>query len=169
MKNLYIFLAVIGMLFLPSFRSAQAKNSVEIFWFHEATCSVCQQMSTWLDNLQKKYPEVQLRKFEVSASSDDVNSQILNKVASAYGKAVQYVPVTFINNQSFEGFDDNTAVQIDAIVSACIDGEGCTSPSQKLAQMDAGVNKKPNSINFKLIGGGILVVLILLFWLGRKI
>jgi thiol-disulfide isomerase/thioredoxin len=90
--------------------------TVNIYYFWGDGCPVCAQQRAFLDWLVERYPEVEVHAFEVW--SDPRNRPRLQALSDAFGRRVQAVPVTFIGEDSWIGFNQVAELQMTASVEA---------------------------------------------------
>ena len=106
------------------------KNTVEIYFFWGEGCPNCKELKPVLDDLEQKYPQLEVHHLEVYYNK--TNLDLLQKMFSAYGKKSNAVPVTFIADTMIDGyFPDFTDERLERIVDECI-RDGCVSPGEKL-------------------------------------
>jgi len=120
-KLVFAVFVLIGlMLGLPSIISAQSEK-VEIDFFYSATCPVCAQEEEFLDELADKYPELEIKRYEVIHSSD--NQRILKDFYENYGVPKGewgWVPVTFTPTKYFIGFHEQIGQEIENCLKECL-------------------------------------------------
>jgi thiol-disulfide isomerase/thioredoxin len=90
--------------------------TVNVYYFWGDGCPVCVQQRAFLDWLVERYPEVVVHAFEVW--HDPENRPRLQALSDAFGRRVQAVPVTFIGDDSWIGFNQVASVQMTASVEA---------------------------------------------------
>lgn len=118
---LLIFLLFL-LLFVTNFVLAQSEK-VQIDFFYSSTCPHCAKEEVFLQDLQKKYPEIEINSYEVVHVPD--NQKILQEFYDKYKVPDQekgYVPVTFTPNKYFIGFNDDIAKNIENCLKECIGG-----------------------------------------------
>ncbi len=93
-----------------------AGHGVNVYYFWGDGCPVCVQQRTFLDQLERRYPEVTVQAFEVWYDRD--NLALLEAFADAFGRPVTGVPVTFIGEDSWVGFNQVAGQQMSASVEA---------------------------------------------------
>ena len=89
---------------------------VDVYYFWGDGCPVCATQSVYLDQLVQRYPEVTVHRFEVWNDRD--NLALLQAFSAAFGRAVTGVPVTFIGEDAWIGFNDVAGRQMTASVEA---------------------------------------------------
>ena len=90
--------------------------TVNVYYFWGDGCPVCVQQRAFLDWLVERYPEVEVHAFEVWHGVD--NRPRLQALSDAFGRPVRAVPVTFIGEDSWIGFNQVASVQMTASVEA---------------------------------------------------
>ncbi len=91
-------------------------HQVNVYYFWGDGCPVCVQQRAFLDRLEERYPEVIVQEFEVWYDAD--NRAVLQAFADAFGRQVTGVPVTFIGEDSWIGFNQVMGQQMTASVEA---------------------------------------------------
>jgi len=128
-KILFSFIFVLISLFFPFF----AQGKIEVNFFYSQNCPHCQKEDVFLDNLEKKYPEIEIKKFEVIHNQE--NQKILKEFYEKYrvptGKQ-GWVPVTFTPTKYFIGFNDQIGKEIENCLKECLGEEGVTSQRIKI-------------------------------------
>jgi glutaredoxin len=107
-------------------------NKVVIYFFWGQGCPHCAKERLFLENLQEKYPQLEVKKFETWHNQE--NALFFIKMAEAYGTKASGVPTTFIGNNHIVGYgsDEITGKKIEELVKGCIE-EGCINPIEKLS------------------------------------
>ncbi len=125
----YIF-ALLGLcsFFFISFTTDQNvsldknKTKVKIYFFWGDGCPHCAKGELFLQDLVKRYPQVELKRYEVYHSSE--NQKLLNAMGDNFGFVPRSVPSIFIGEQHFEGFNDIISRRIEMAVKRCLEA-GC--------------------------------------------
>jgi len=132
MKKIFLLLALIIFFSLGAkvdFSLAQ-QNSVDIHFFYSDICPHCAEEEEFLKDLEKKYPEIKIKKYEVISNSE--NQKILNDFYEKYqvptGKR-GWIPVTFTPTRYFIGFNEQIAEDIESCLKECL-GEGKVTPQK---------------------------------------
>ncbi len=124
MRKVFLAIFVFGFLFLlfgftlPTF-AAQKLGGLEINFFYSLTCPHCAKEEKFLDDLEKKYPEIEIKKFSVSQSS---NLELLKEFYRKYQVPSEYygmVPATFTNSRYFIGFSEEISRGIEECILEC--------------------------------------------------
>ncbi len=121
----FLFLSFIpkaDFVFAQSFNQIQDKPTIILFYSY--TCPHCEKEREFLKDLKTRYPEVDIKEYEVIKSSE--NQKLLSKFYEEYKvpKGEQgRVPATFTKNKYFIGFNDQVANDIENCLKECI-GQG---------------------------------------------
>ncbi|MBD3354421.1 hypothetical protein GF361_00370 [Candidatus Woesearchaeota archaeon] len=124
-KIVFLFL----VLLLASCFSAAAQDDIEIHVFYGQGCPHCGKLNLFLEDLQDKYPSIEVKHFEVYNNQE--NRELFEDMTEAFGTFIQGVPTTFIDNQVIVGFSDKIGEELEKAVKGCVK-EGCISPAEKL-------------------------------------
>ena len=111
------------------FALAQSEK-IQIDFFYSATCPICSQEQEFLKTLQEKYPEVEIKKYEVTQSS--ANQAILKGFYEKFEVPARergWVPATFTPTKYFIGFREQTGEEIENCLKECM-GVGEVVPQQ---------------------------------------
>jgi len=145
MKKIFLsfslFILILGIL-IPNFVLAQ-KPFLEINFFYSSTCPHCSAEKIFLQKIEKKYPEIKINSY---LSEDEKNQKLLQDLCKKYGieKYLGLVPMTFIGDEFFLGFDNEKegGVKIENSIKRQLESR----PLKKINESD---QKK---INLPLIG-----------------
>lgn len=128
--------------------AAQDGGKIVIYFYWGDGCPHCKEAKPFLAELQRQYPQIDLRAYEVWNNPDNQNKFQL--MAKSYGTEAQYVPTFFIGEKYWVGFSDQIASEIRAQVEACA-ANACPDPST--VQLDPSTGElKDNIIDVPLIG-----------------
>ena len=109
---------------------AQAEK-IQINFFYSSICPHCKEEKEFLKTLKEKYPEVEIKEYEVTSSPE--NQKILQDFYERYKvseKDKGWVPVTFTPTKYFIGFNQQTATEIESCIKECMGGDA--PPSKKI-------------------------------------
>ena len=114
------FLLIFG-LFIPAKIEAQEKVSLHLFWSYG--CPHCQKEKVFLAKLVEKYPQLEIKDYEVSSSQ--INAALLKKAGDSLGVNVSGVPFTVIGQEYFVGYlnDETTGKEIEAAVNYALEND----------------------------------------------
>jgi len=129
-KLIFVFLILVFLFGSSRFVFAQTEK-IEINFFYSAICSHCKAEEKFLDELEKKYPDIEIKRYEVIYHPE--NQKILQEFQEKYKVPENeraYVPSTFTPTKYFVGFNDQIAKEIENCLKECL-GVGTVS-SQKI-------------------------------------
>jgi len=129
-KLIFIFLFLFFIFSGFNFAFAQSEK-VQIDFFYSAICPHCKAEEKFLDELEKKYPDLEIKRYEVfyDAGNQKVFDEFYNKHNVPQNER-GYVPATFTPTKYFIGFNDKIAEEIESCLVECF-GTG-TVVSQKI-------------------------------------
>ena len=132
-KYFWIFILVFfaGGLFLHWVEAKE--DPVTIYFFSSATCPHCAKEREFLNDLEKKYPEVNVVEYEVVYHPENV--PILQEYYKKYNVPKNEqgrVPVTFTPTKYFIGFNESIGKGIEGCIRECLGGEKADSQKLKL-------------------------------------
>jgi len=85
-------------------------HPVRVYFFWGVGCPFCDQQKVFLEALVADHPNVDVRDFEVYHVLE--NRNLLIELAAAFGHAVRGVPMTFIGDEVWVGFNRATGEQM---------------------------------------------------------
>ncbi len=159
-KALFSFLMAVALV-LGAGRVLAAEN-VSIYFFWGQGCPHCEHEKEFLNELKTKYPQIQVRDFEVWRSSE--NRQILINIGKELGVEITGVPFTLIGDKHFVGwydeFSTGRAIEeaaLEAINKGCFDvAARVIDPRKDLPENNScGQNENkeiPEKINVPFLG-----------------
>jgi len=119
----FVFIFSISSLGLAS--AQENKSQPEIKLFFSPTCPHCEQEKEFLSSLEKKYKELKIEQYSTFRKE---SVSILNNLYEQFEVPLEdrgYVPVTFIDDRCFIGFNKNIAKKIEDCVVDIINEEPC--------------------------------------------
>jgi thiol-disulfide isomerase/thioredoxin len=137
-KNTFLLVMLLQAFLLASFMvpsaaqssAPEATEKVILLFFWGDGCPHCAKEEIFLDTLSKKYPQLEVRSYEVW--NNRANALFFTRMAESAGIPSTGVPLTFINSDVFAGFDDRKALEIESSVQLCIKNKNkCIDPSGK--------------------------------------
>jgi len=134
-----------------------SSNKVEVYFFWGKGCPHCAKEKSFLEGLEKKYPQLELKEFEVYYNRE--NQELFQRVAAAYKTSASGVPMTFIGKNFVLGFDSaqNTGKKIEALIQDCLQ-KTCPTPKEILEKgiefqfsghLESQVSSLPNQQDLK--------------------
>jgi len=114
----------------------QKKTAVEInkfivYFFWGKGCPHCDEEKTFLEEMKKKYINMQIKDYEVWYNKR--NAILLSKLIEAYSIKASGVPVTFIGKDVFVGFLKQSKEEIERAIHNCSIRK-CTEPTEKIVK-----------------------------------
>ena len=142
-RKLIKLLFIIYFLFLPFFVFAQ--NTIDLYIFRGEGCPHCAEAMKFLIDLQKKYPALTIKDYEIFYHTE--NLSLYYALGTAYKQNLTNapVPIIYINDKSFVGFNNYTGDQIKKEVARCSSAQ-CISPLEKIT-----VKNQKISLNYRNI------------------
>lgn len=113
LKNILI-VFLISLLFIPSVQAKE--NKVKLYLFYSSTCPHCAKEKEYLKELEKKYDNLKIYKYEVSEGN---NLHWFELVDESLNDKNQSVPYTIIGTNSLVGFNEYTKEKIEKYVKEC--------------------------------------------------
>ena len=138
-KSLVFLLTILFTVLFPFFSLAQTQE-LEIHFFYGSVCPHCVAEKEFLNEIEKKYPEIEMNRYLVSSPQ---NQELLKELCKECGaeKYIGLVPLTFVGDDFFLGFDTQ---------------EGIGKDIEKSIQRQLESIEKPNDqkkkINLPIIG-----------------
>jgi len=135
MKKLFLILFIIiflSFLIKADFSLAQ-ENKIEIHFFYSAICPHCEKEKEFLKDLEKKYPEIEIKEYEVlyRPESQKILKDFYEKYQVPTGKQ-GWIPVTFTPTEYFIGFNEQIGKDIESCIKECLVGEKPTPQKIKI-------------------------------------
>lgn len=120
-------LGVVAILFIILFYSYSysASKEVILYLFWGEGCPHCAKEKEFLSILKKKYPQLQIKDYEIWYNP--ASRQLLQTMSKAYKINPTGVPVTFIGNKALVGFSEKIANEIESIIKQCLNSS-CEDP-----------------------------------------
>lgn len=125
MALLGLFLALlIGLAWQPAqAQSGEATYKTVLYFFWGEGCPHCALAKPWLDTLEEKYPELEVRRYEIY--NDDMNRGLFLEMLTTKSVPEPHgVPTFFMDDEFWVGFNDSLGTQIEAAVQTCL-ASGC--------------------------------------------
>jgi thiol-disulfide isomerase/thioredoxin len=94
---------------------AAAQEKIEIDFFYGESCPHCAAEHKFLDELEKEHPEIEINRYSFS---DSQNQELLKGLCEQCGAERYFglVPLTFIDQEFFLGFDDGIGQEIENFI-----------------------------------------------------
>ena len=135
-KTVSLFFFVLLVVISAHALSAESKDKVSMDVFWGDTCPLCIDQKPFLRKLEARYPQLQIRQYEVFRSW--TNREIFALTARRHGIEAESVPAVFIAGRAFIGDAPFIRAQIEETVRDAIKGQ--SSPPT-----DASVETQPHT------------------------
>lgn len=109
-------------------------NKVILYFFWGKGCPHCAKEEIFLNQLKKKYPQLEVKSYEVWYNRE--NAKLFSQMAEAYGTRPEGIPATFIGDfKPTVGYRDYelTGKVIEDRIKYCIN-HGCINPVEKIGK-----------------------------------
>lgn len=130
-----IFIIFLGTWFFSQqvFAKPEENSILEIQFFYSKTCPHCIAEQKFLDGIEKKYPQIKINQYIFNTPE---NLELLKELLKEHNaeKYLGHVPLTFIGNTLFVGFDssETTGKEIEELIQEQLKGsEQPPGPIQK--------------------------------------
>lgn len=100
-------------------------EKLTVYFFWGENCPHCLNQKPFLEELDNKYPHVEIKMFETYKDSNNV--KIFEEFSKAYGIRIMGVPTTFIGDKYWVGFTNTGKNDMEEYVKYCINNV-CKSP-----------------------------------------
>lgn len=96
--------------------------AMEFHFFYAENCPGCRQQKPFVEDLQRRYPELKVRIYDVWLERDSY--ELMLALAKARGVEFASTPATAVGRRAWFGFNDIIAREIEAEVANCV-AKGC--------------------------------------------
>ncbi len=121
MKKFILVVLILGLILaIADFALAQEKE-IEINFFYGKTCPHCAKEAKFLSELEEKYSEIKVNRFLFSENIDLIKELYQDYKVPPIEQG--YVPITFIGDMYFLGFDEKIAENIENCILILIEGD----------------------------------------------
>lgn len=139
-KFFLICVLTVGLLFGLQSKAADQLN---VYFFYGEGCPHCAKEEVFLRTVQKTYPEVEVKSFEIYHNSE--NATLLKQVANLLGANVNGVPFSVIGDKYFIGYTQGiTSSKIENRINECLESE-CTDAVGALIEVSKETDETDNS------------------------
>lgn len=151
----FLFLTVLAVSVLAVPALAQEQKTLYLFW--SKSCPHCAKEKIFLEKMEDKYPQLEVKDFEISGSQE--NRDLFKKVGEKFGSP-GYVPFTVVGEDHFVGFLDEatTGEEIEEAI-VCHLADGCQDVVAPLLGEGAIIQPEPSrpkgipeSVSLPIIG-----------------
>lgn len=95
----------------------EAAHPVEVIFFWRHGCPHCAEEEEFFEELKQEYPNLNIEDYEVSENAS--NLDLMVKMSEEWGFKASGVPLTFIGNRYWVGFNKTIAEEMTAMVELC--------------------------------------------------
>lgn len=110
-----------------------ANKKVIVYFFWGKGCPHCEEERKFLDALKRAQPTLEIRDYEVWY--DKKNAGMMAAMLQAHGERSSGVPVTFVHDQVFSGFSEQSKISIEKEIKEC-NVTPCSDPGEMLRKTD---------------------------------
>jgi glutaredoxin len=103
-----------------------------VYFFWGKGCPHCAREKVFLDEMKKRYPDMQIKDYEVWYNKQ--NAILLSRMADAYKIKASGVPVTFIGENAFTGFSEPSKEELEESIRKCSVNK-CIDPIDKVTPL----------------------------------
>lgn len=103
---------------------ADAQSHVSLCYFYGEDCSHCKDVEVVIEELEEKYPGLEVHKFEISYNA--TNCELFNAFIQVYNPQAVEIPAVFIGNKSLIGYE-LTEEKLENEIEFCVQSK-CPDP-----------------------------------------
>ena len=118
----------------PATTSPGRPEPVVLLLFHGDGCPHCASERDFLDELAERYPELEIRQYEVW--HDAANRDLFRRTAAEYGFEASAVPTTFVGDRYWVGYSGAIGDEIESVVAALLGGEPAPTVEDSSSMVD---------------------------------
>ena len=116
---------ILLILCLLAFAGTAVAEKTTAYFFHGVGCPHCADMEEFLLEMEDKYPDLDIKAFEIYYDSD--NQLLLDDMRARLNVTMMGVPTFFISNTAVVGFDQSMGAQLEDQIAYCVEN-GCPVP-----------------------------------------
>lgn len=154
MRKLIFTIFIFTLLFTVSFPlfAQEKQEKIGLKFFYSPTCPHCAQEEEFLNDLEKKYPNLEIERY---SSFEKENNKLLRIFYEEYDVSSEdrgLVPITFLGERYFLGFNERIAEKIEQCISDLTEGgnnQNCKEQDLKQGVSSAEIGRE---INLPFIG-----------------
>lgn len=99
---LFILLVLIATLLCVIPVVDATEGPIPVYYFYAEDCSHCKEITILIEELEAKFPEISVSKFEIS--DNRTNSELFNTLIQVYNPPAVDIPAVFIGNKTLIGY-----------------------------------------------------------------
>jgi thiol-disulfide isomerase/thioredoxin len=116
---------------LPSEANA-SRDKVVMYFFWQTGCPHCEELKPFMASLEEKYPQLDLKRIEVSQNKE--GSDLFIEMSKAYGREPKVTPTEFVGDYMIEGYNGwITEGRIEGALLNCTQKK-CPTPEEKIRE-----------------------------------
>jgi len=120
MKKLVFLCFIIILAFFLSFPAYAEGEQITLYFFNSRGCPHCAQEKVFLDDLQARYPQLDVKNLDISSNRENI--RLLGEMYETYDVPEQQrgglIPITFLGQQHFLGF--RSAATTGQMIETCL-------------------------------------------------
>ena len=124
----FVFIIIVLFLVLGATGFSLAEEKIIVNFFFSPTCHNCADEKVFLEDLKQKYPDVEFKNYNVFEKQ---GIDFLKEMYQEYDVPTQeqgFVPITFIRDRYFLGFDEDTALDMENYILELIENSSQSEP-----------------------------------------
>ncbi len=98
-------------------QQTDSNNKIIVYFFWGKGCPHCEEEKEFLDDLKRIQPSLEIRQYEVWYNKK--NAGLMRRMLQSHSVKSSGVPVTFVGDQLYSGFTDQTRTRIAKTVREC--------------------------------------------------
>jgi glutaredoxin len=106
-----------------------SEEKVVIYFFWGEGCPHCATQKEAMEKWSQEYSDIDIKLYETW--SNNSNTEILESLAANYGTQVKGVPMTFIGDEYWVGYNENLETEMKNKIEECLEAE-CENPGERL-------------------------------------
>ena len=114
MKKMIKYYVLLFLVLLFPFSVFASEEKVTLYFFHGNGCPHCAEEEVFLKELQEKYPDIIIERYEVWYNNR--NAELLEKVETAFQVTRSGVPTNVIGDTIIMGYSDSIGNQIERAI-----------------------------------------------------
>ncbi len=122
-----IFLFLVSVISFPLYHLNAADDEAVLYFFWGVGCPFCDQQEEFLEELEDKYPGLEIKDYEVY--QDPEGREFFMEMARLHNLDREAVPATFIGEQHWVGFRNTMKTPMEEAVAECIE-TGCPDAAE---------------------------------------
>ncbi len=117
--NILMLWLLLGALMSFPTSASDEDDKIVVHFFWGEGCPFCEMQKPHMEDLAEKYPEIEIRDYEVHGSQE--NRQKFFEMAKEYGTTAAGVPMTFIGDKYWSGFTERNIQEMDDKIAQLVE------------------------------------------------